>query len=112
MLSFSRFGTRQIAKHARFLSLASEHSVNSNAPLLEKARNVWPDPEHQIIGVPQNIPPRTVPDSALQWKMRASFINASVIVYPHLQVNPADAKVILLVSASLLRLLLFLISIR
>lgn len=82
--------------NSRWFNLAG-HNVNSNAPLLECVRNVWPDPEYQIIGTPVNIPARTVPESVLRWKMKASFINASVIVYPHLQVNPADLKVTLLV---------------
>ena len=98
MLSFSRLGSRQLVKNSQLFSTLSAHTKNSNAPLLERARNVWPDPEYQLIGTPLNIPARTVPESALRWKMTASFINASVIVYPHLKVNPADAKVILLVS--------------
>lgn len=94
MLAFRRIAASQVGKNSRWFSF-HEHTVNSNAPLLERARNVWPDPDYQLIGTKLDIPARTVPESALRWGMTASFTNANVIVYPHLKINPADVKVIM-----------------
>ena len=50
------------------------------------------------------LPPRTVPDSALRFRFKASFDAGSAIHYKHLQINPADFKVVMKVRNSPTRL--------
>lgn len=74
---------------------------NSSVPFVEHFRPVWPErpmlptKELEIL-----IPKRTVPDSALTFKLRATFDHGTAIHYPHLQHNPADFKVVMWVSST------------
>lgn len=95
--------SRGILRTANFSAL-SKHTINSNTPLVEHFRSVWPDPSHQIQGEPLNLPPRTVPESVLRFKFSATFSNGINLFYPHLKCHPADFKVSMTVSLPYFRI--------
>ena len=81
---------------------------NSPLPLMQNVRSSWPDAvNHPLIttsaasspdGAAKIIPPRTVSEDKLSFRMRTSFTHGTDIFYPHMQINPADYKVALFVS--------------
>ena len=80
----------------RFLSVNDFNNRNSITPIIEKYRSIWPDVEYNRPLRSQSVmPKRTIPDSALKFRFRATFDHNSTIFYPHLNHNPADFKVIL-----------------
>jgi hypothetical protein len=87
-----------ILQKANFSAILSKHTTNSNVPLVENFRSVWPDPSHQLQGEPLNLPPRTVLDSALRFRFTATFSHGIDLFYPHLKCHPSDFKVLMFVS--------------
>mmetsp|Transcript_11041 Transcript_11041/g.15233 ORF Transcript_11041/g.15233 Transcript_11041/m.15233 type:complete len:183 (-) Transcript_11041:3-551(-) len=95
-------------------NVLSKHlSPNASAPLIQAYRPLWPDPEYFRGSVIEssteslpavNLPPRTIPDSALRFTFKTTFQPGSAISYTHLRINPADFKVSLKVSLSHLNL--------
>jgi hypothetical protein len=82
-------------KMARTLAtsvIRGHNNRNSNAPLLEKYRPVWPDSDFGKGNV-EELPLRSVPQEDLKFQLTASFENGSSLFYPHLPHNPADFKV-------------------
>jgi hypothetical protein len=85
-------------------SLQTRRNPGARVPFVENYRNNWPEtenilPEH----VPEPIlPPRTVSDSCLRFKLTSTFDHGSSIFYPHLSTHPADLKVTLKVMFSFL----------
>ncbi len=77
--------------------IRSHNNRNSNAPLLEKYRPVWPDSDFGK-GKIEELPIRTIDDNDLNFGLTASFEHGAALFYPHLPHNPADFKVKLLVS--------------
>lgn len=73
------------------------NNKNSNAPLLEKYRPVWPDADFGK-GKVEELPLRSVAEKDLKFGLTASFESGSSLFYPHLPHNPADFKVKLSVS--------------
>lgn len=78
------------------------NAASASIPLICSYRPRWPQPPlHGSAGNKMesiNVPDRTVPDSALRFKLNANFDHGSGILYPHLKFNPADFKVIMKVS--------------
>lgn len=71
--------------------IRAHNNKNSNAPLLEKYRPVWPDADFGK-GKPEELPVRTVSDDVLRFELTASFESGTSLLYPHLPHNPADFK--------------------
>lgn len=75
------------------------NSTRSPQPLMEHFRSTWPEPPRMTKEEEKKfIPPRTVAESALRFEMTSSFHHGTALYYPHLQYNPADFKVKLMVS--------------
>jgi hypothetical protein len=66
--------------------------------LIDKYRNTWPDPQPVVDKSEPVLPPRTIPDSVLRFKLSASFDVGSSLFYSHVKFHPADFKVTLFVS--------------
>jgi hypothetical protein len=76
---------------------------NAAVPLMQKVRSTWPDVSHHSAvssleedNAPQ-LPPRTVPDDKLSFRMRVSYTHGTDIYFPHMKIHPADYKVALFV---------------
>jgi len=81
--------------HARKLTKVSTSIVRSSlsTKVVQTKRPTWLDFQYEDVDTPAPAPPKTVDDSALQFEMTATFNEGSAIFYPHLKINPADAKV-------------------
>lgn len=93
-------------------TLQTRRNPGSRVPFLENYRNNWPAteqilPEH--VSEP-TLPPRTISDSCLRFKLTSTFDHGSSIFYPHLSTHPADLKVTLKVPLPSLFLSFFLFS--
>ena len=85
-----------------FSIVSSWHQSNSSrksSPFVEHFRPVWPEKPSllETNSELRQLPERTVPDSVLTFKLRATFDQGTAIYYPHLKFNPADFKVVMAV---------------
>ncbi len=82
-----------------FSSWREHNAPGERVPFAEHYRPVWPErPLLPAATLKQEIHERTVPDSVLSFKLRATFDHGTAIHYPHLKFNPADFKVVMSVS--------------
>ncbi len=98
MKSFlSRIPIKRIANCRGFVEIKPITEFNHREaaePLIEKYRPTWPDsdfsvPNKESIVIPQ----RTIPEEKLTFEMKMSMDRGSAFLYPHMPINPADAKV-------------------
>jgi hypothetical protein len=85
-------------------SVPFNRDKTSNTPLVEHYRSAWPDgnpdkPADSIV-----LPERTVSDDVLNFGMRMSMEQGQSFFYPHLETNPADLKVRMMVRSEILTL--------
>jgi hypothetical protein len=98
-------GTLQATSSSSFkpsICMIRAFSSSTSAPFVEHLRSAWPS--SRAATVPRerdeihSLPPRTVPDELLKFKLVSTFDHGSAIHYPHMKMNPADFKVALIVS--------------
>jgi hypothetical protein len=87
-------------------SVPFNRDKTSNTPLVEHYRSAWPDgnpdkPADSIV-----LPERTVSDDVLNFGMRMSMEQGQSFFYPHLETNPADLKVRMMVRSEILTVVL------
>ena len=89
--SFSSSEGSIIAKHNR---------PGASIPLVQHYRSSWPNTAHDLPADVEEpvLPPRTIDDSALHFKLSARYDFGSSVFYPHLDYHPADFKVALIVK--------------
>lgn len=83
----------------QFSSWSNHNNSNKAVPFVEHFRPCWPERPMQTsqLNTKLIVPVRTVPDSVLTFKLKATFDQGTAIYYPHLQFNPADFKVKMMV---------------
>lgn len=67
-------------------------------PYVQSYRNAWPDEYPAVDRADPILPPRTVPESALRFRMTSRLDLGSAAIYEHLHVHPADLKITMFVS--------------
>lgn len=78
----------------------SSYTRGAAQPLVQHYRNSWPDTEHFSPTQSEDdfvLPPRTVKDNVLRFKLTARFDFGASLYYPHLDTHPGDFKVALMV---------------
>lgn len=82
---------------SRCFSVQKNVTARSATPLIQSFRASWPQP---LLSKGQDVelPKRTVPDSVLRFQLKATFDHGTAILYPHLDYNPADYKIVMFVS--------------
>lgn len=104
-----------IIRSSKFIS---RHNFSS-IPLIEKYRSSWPDYKNNSVsnaismnenGItvddasnPNLLLKRTIPENKLTFNYTSSFFAGSSFFYPHLDSNPADYHVSLLVISIILK---------
>ncbi len=69
---------------------------SKNPPIFQQYRSIWPNADnftHATNTTVPELPIRTVKEENLKFTMKSSFHPGSSVFYPHLKINPADAKV-------------------
>lgn len=77
------------------VSLSKHNRAGATVPLVQHYRSSWPNTAHDLpADVPEPIlPPRTVDDNVLSFKLSARYDFGSSVFYPNLDYHPADFKV-------------------
>lgn len=76
-----------------------ESIATPGVPFVENYRSAWPDiSDNTTDETLAHLNSRTIPDSALKFEMKTTFVRGSRIFYSHLNYHPADFKVIMRVS--------------
>jgi hypothetical protein len=70
--------------------------INTEAVLIQNTKSRWP--ATAVISSEKVLPPRTVPDSALKFKLSSTFDHGTGIYFPHMNMNPEDFKVSMMAS--------------
>lgn len=83
---------------ASFSSKVSKEVHTDSGLYVKNYRPLWTDFDFAGASTPAPLPKRTVSDSALNFQLTATFTHGSAIFFPHLKMNPADAKVKMTVS--------------
>jgi hypothetical protein len=93
MRSSGRSLSTNISKHNR---------PGASIPLVQHFRSSWPNTAHDLpVDVEEPIlPPRTVDDNVLHFKLSARYDFGSSVFYPNLDYHPADFKVALMVKTA------------
>jgi hypothetical protein len=69
---------------------------SKNPPIFQQYRSIWPNADYFTNATNTTVPElpiRTVKEENLKFTMKSSFHPGSSVFYPHLKINPADAKV-------------------
>lgn len=92
--------SRCFSSEASFIS--KHNRAGASVPLVQHYRSSWPNTAHDLpVGVEEPVlPPRTIDDNVLHFKMSARYDFGSSIFYPHLDFHPADFKVALMVKTA------------
>ena len=81
----------------------SEHNrVGAAVPFVQHYRSQWPNFAHELPPDVEEpvLPPRTVDDSVLRFKLTSRYDFGSSIFYSHMDYHPADFKVALMVNTN------------
>jgi hypothetical protein len=83
-----------------FRYLHPRRNNGARLPFAQNYRNRWPETENVLPDhVPEpSLPPRTISDDCLTFKLTSTFDRGSSIFYSHLHTHPADLKVTLTVT--------------
>jgi hypothetical protein len=104
-MKYHRFSTEvkrvQSPHSLEHVNKISSKPYDIAVPFIENYRARWPQPEIFEANEEIVLPKRTVPDEFMTFRMTATMDHGQAIHYPHLAYNPADFKVILLVSHDL-----------
>lgn len=101
-MSFRRLSqVSTAALRASFSSKATKEVYTDSQLYMKNYHPLWTEFDFAGAATPPPLPKRTVPESALNFELTATFTHGSAIFYPHMKMNPADAKVKMTVSPQL-----------
>jgi hypothetical protein len=82
--------------------ISKHNRPGASVPLVQHYRSSWPNTAHDLPeGVEEPVlPPRTIDDSVLHFKLSARYYFGSSVFYPNLDYHPADFKVALMVKTA------------
>jgi hypothetical protein len=100
---------RRVAVKSAGVALRNSSYTSRGAaqPLVQNYRNSWPETEYFAPTQSEDdfaLPPRTVKDDVLRFKLTARFDFGASLYYPHLDTHPGDFKVSLMVFTNDLNL--------
>ena len=102
----SSSSSRTFSSQSKYSPIDDHRGGEKTTPLIEHFRPKWPEPTVlKFKDTAKDIlPHRTVPDSALRFKLTATLTHGQSIYYSHMKFNPADFKVTMYASLSDLKL--------
>mmetsp|Transcript_835 Transcript_835/g.1445 ORF Transcript_835/g.1445 Transcript_835/m.1445 type:complete len:181 (-) Transcript_835:276-818(-) len=109
MSGFVRFTSRIRSSNqiTRILSTSeatfSKHNKpGATTPFLQHYRSTWPNTAHELPPDVEEpvLPPRTIDDKVLHFKLSARYDFGSSVFYPNLDYHPADFKVSMMVKTA------------
>jgi hypothetical protein len=82
--------------------ISKHNRPGATTPLVQHYRSSWPNTAHDLPADVEEpvLPPRTIDDNVLHFKLSARYDFGSSVFYPHLDYHPADFKVALLVKTA------------
>lgn len=93
---------RSLSSTSTNTSMSKHNRAGATTPLVQHYRGSWPNTAHDLpVDVEEPLlPPRTIDDKVLHFKLSARYDFGSSVFYPNLDYHPADFKVSLMVKTA------------